>query len=33
MNKIYLAPSFYANIINGILLLISIILLCKIILI
>jgi uncharacterized membrane protein YagU involved in acid resistance len=29
MNKIYLVPSFYAHIINGILLLIAIILLCK----
>lgn len=29
MNKIYLAPSFYAHIINGLLLLIAIILLFK----
>ncbi len=29
MNKVYLAPSFYGHIINGILLLIGLILLCK----
>ncbi len=29
MNKIYFIPSFYAHIINGLLLLIAIILLCK----